>query len=241
MQVSHFKNIDFFYTPPELIKDDFLEITGEELTHISKVLRKKIGDVIFATDGKGFIYECKIIEISKTNLSADILSKTESDNEPKPEITLALGLLKNPSKYDFVVEKATELGVKNIIPFTSKFTISEKPKIERWQNLAISAMKQSQRAYLPKVSECIKYEQLIELDFDLKLIAEQTADNIPFQSWINNPSILVAVGPEGGFSDDEINKALQHDFKKFNLSNMRLRAETAAIVSIPLIISRFSL
>jgi 16S rRNA (uracil1498-N3)-methyltransferase len=241
MQESHFKNIEFFYSKPENISGNIIIIDGDEFNHLIKVMRKKVDDIILAVDGLGAIYECKISEINRSNLAAEIVSKTKSHNEPNLDITLALGLLKNPSKYDFVVEKATELGVKRIIPFISKFTIAQKPKIERWQNLAISAMKQSQRAYLPLISECVYFKNILDFKADIKLIAEIDSDEIKLNSSENNiKEVIILIGPEGGFSDEEITSAVNAGFQKFKLSEMRLRAETAAVVSIPLIIEKYS-
>lgn len=240
MQEFHFKNSDFYYSSPEHISDGLITIIGDEFIHLTKVMRKKIGDVIHVVDGLGFIYECKIIDINKNDLNTDIISKNPSANEPCLNITLALGLLKNPSKFDFVVEKATELGVKKIVPFTSKFTIAQKPKIDRWQNLAISAMKQSQRAFLPVISECITFKNLLNLSADTKLIADIDSEQFTINTQNQNPcEVLILVGPEGGFSDEEISEAIMAGYKKFNLSNMRLRAETAAITSIPILIERY--
>jgi 16S rRNA (uracil1498-N3)-methyltransferase len=238
MQEFHFKNTDFYYSAPEYIEETSIILSGDEFIHLTKVMRKKINDIILIVDGLGFIYECKIVDINKSNLSADILSKNRSTNETGLNITLALGLLKNPSKYDFVVEKTTELGVKKIIPFTSKFTIAQKPKIDRWQNLAVAAMKQSQRAFLPVISECLTFKNLLKIPADIKLIADIDSEKIYGKTPNTNSEVIILVGPEGGFSADEISEAIEAGFKKFNLSTMRLRAETAAIASIPLLIER---
>jgi len=242
MLESHFKNVDFFYSPPSYIDKDRLNVFGTEFIHITKVIRKQVGDEIFFVDGLGFIYHCKISKISKNDLIADIISKTQSKNENDIAITLALGLLKNPSKFDFVVEKAVELGVKKIIPFISKFTISQKPKIDRWQNLAISAMKQSQRAFLPVICKPISFEELLAYEADFKLIADieaepSTAEFINIEKE-NIKDIIVLVGSEGGFSEEEIASAEESGYKKINLSKNRLRAETAAIVALPIILER---
>ena len=238
MSEFRFKNIDFYYSLPSCINEDNLKISGAEFIHITKVIRKQVGDEIFVVDGVGFIYHCRISKISKNDLIADIILKSESTTEKDINITLALGLLKNPSKFDFVIEKAVELGVKKIIPFTSKFTISQKPKVERWQKLAVSAMKQSQRAFLPIISEALSFKELLEHKADLKFIADIEAEsNIIEKENIKN--IIIIIGPEGGFAEDEITSAIETGYKKINLSTNRLRAESAAIVSIPIILERF--
>jgi 16S rRNA (uracil1498-N3)-methyltransferase len=238
MSEFHFKNIDFYYSPPSCINNEELNVFGTEFVHITKVIRKQIGDEIFFVDGLGFIYHCRISSISKNDLSADIISKHESKNENDIAVTLALALLKNPSKFDFVVEKVVELGVKKIIPFISKFTISQKPKIDRWQNLAISAMKQSQRAFLPVISETIPFAELLNYEADLKLIADiDTQSTAAKKETVK--SVIIVIGPEGGFSNEEILSAEEAGYKKINLSKNRLRAETAAIASIPIILERF--
>jgi 16S rRNA (uracil1498-N3)-methyltransferase len=238
MSEHHFKNVDFYYALTSCIDEGILKISGTDFVHITKVIRKQVGDEVFVVDGLGSIYHCSISNISKNYLLANIISKSESTNENGIAITLALGLLKNPSKFDFVVEKAVELGVKKIIPFTSKFTISQKPKVERWQNLAISAMKQSQRAFLPLISDMVSFKELLDYKADIKLIADIEAESTIVEKE-NIKEIIIIIGTEGGFSEEEIISAEEAGYKKINLSKNRLRAETAAIVSLPIILERF--
>lgn len=236
MSEYHFKNIEFFFSPQDNIFGNDYIIKGEEYNHLKKVLRKTIGDNIFIVDGNNYIYECTITEIKKDFIIAKINNINSHKNELDLNIHLAVALLKNPSRYDFIIEKATELGVKEIIPFISQYTISHNPKIERWTNIAISAMKQSQRAFLPKISECKKFNEVVNLKADLKLIADIESQELKVNNIDTPHDILIIIGPEGGFSDNEILTAISLGFKKFKLSNTRLRSETAAIISIPYIL-----
>ena len=232
----HFKNIEFFYSPPDNISGNNYIISGEEYNHLKKVLRKSVGDNIFIVDGNNYIYNCTITEIKKDFVITKINNINLHKNELDLNIHLAVGLLKNPSRYDFIIEKATELGVKKITPFNSQYTIANNPKIERWKNIAISAMKQSQRALLPEIEECKKFDEILDLKADLKLIADIESEDLQINNKDSLKDILIIIGPEGGFSDIEISKAISSGFKKFKLSNTRLRTETAAIISIPYIL-----
>jgi 16S rRNA (uracil1498-N3)-methyltransferase len=239
MPESHSKNLEYFYTSSENISSDRLTISGEEHKHITRVLRKNIGDELLVVDGIGNIFTGKICVIQKDFLECEILKKTVSSNEPNVNIILAVGILKNPSKIDFIIEKATELGVKKIIPLLSEHTIGKSVKTDRWKNLSIAAMKQSLRAYLPVISDCTKFESLAELPADLKLIADIDSSHAQGLKNSEIKDILIAIGPEGGFSNRELDFAVKNHFKLFRLSDMRLRSETAAITAVIKVLEMF--
>jgi 16S rRNA (uracil1498-N3)-methyltransferase len=238
MQGYPSKNIEYFYTPPENIKDSSLIIDGSEFIHITKVLRKKINNEILVVDGIGNIYNADIQSIQKNSLICSINSKNSSTNESNINVWLAIALLKNPAKMDFIIEKTTEIGVKKIIPFISEFTINRNPKINRWKNVTKSAMKQSQRAFLPEITDCKEYKEVLDLPADIKLITDIESNIFP-EILIERKckNVLILVGPEGGFSNYEMQASSEKGFSGMKISKMRLRSETAAIVAVSTIIN----
>lgn len=230
--------LDYFYTQPEFIKSETIRIIEEEFNHLVHVMRKKIGDYIMIVDGRGNAYEATIIDIHGKHAEAKILRKFNNYNEPEIKLTIAAGILKNPSKYDFLVEKTVEIGTFKIIPIFTERTIPKHAKTDRWQKLAIAAMKQCGRSFLPHIDAPINLITLIENSGNHadkiilhNLINPQhktyTLESILSQ---NLKDVLVLIGPEGGFSDNEVELAIKNGFKVVSLGPRRLRTETAAIV-----------
>ncbi len=230
--------LDYFYTQPEFIKSGLIIITEDEFNHLVHVMRKKIGDSIMIVDGRGNAYEATIVDIHKKQAEARILKKYHNHNEPEIKLTLAIGILKNPSKYDFLVEKTVEIGVYEIIPIFTERTIPKHAKTDRWQKLAIAAMKQCGRSFLPNISEPMNIKDLIESsgDYSEKILLHNlinprhkiyTLKSILSQ---NLKDALILIGPEGGITDNEVELAVNNGFKIVSLGSRRLRTETAAIV-----------
>jgi 16S rRNA (uracil1498-N3)-methyltransferase len=157
-------------------------------------------------------------------------------NEANIDVTLAVAVLKNFSRFDFMVEKVTEVGVNTIIPLLTDRSIPRHAKVERWQKLALAAMKQSGRCVLPVVKDLTRLDDLIKAspESSLRLIAHEKANTVSL-SEIAKPaklrSVILCIGPEGGFSDSEIELANRRGFVPVYLGARRLRTETAAIVA----------
>jgi len=195
-------------------------------------MRTKLGENIFVLDGRGNCYEVTLTKYGKDFVEGNIISKQKNFHESKRDLTLAVGLLKNPSKFDFVVEKTTELGVKNIIPMISEHSIAKSIKIERMQKLALAAMKQCGRGFLPIISEVKTFEEIIATkeNYDKKFVAYEHESKHKKSETENWQSAIVVVGNEGGFSEKEILQAKENYFMTISLGERRLRTETAAIV-----------
>ncbi len=235
--------MDYFYCAPEKFSKDSLLIDGDEYAHLVHVMRKKEGDEIRVVDGCGTAYDVRLGVLKKHMAHATILNILHSHNEPSLSVTLAIGVLKNPSKFDFLVEKVTELGVKEIIPLTTKRTISKHAKVERWQKLALAAMKQCGRSYLPSIHKLTTLSDLLMRDdhFDYKMIAHEKSNNtmtINNALTKSNASVLILVGPEGGFDDEEFEECIRTGFNQMYFGERRLRTETAAIVATSFILMR---
>jgi 16S rRNA (uracil1498-N3)-methyltransferase len=228
--------MDYFYTSPDNISNTSVRIDGEEFSHLTHVMRKKTGDIIRVIDGMGAAYDVCLETIARGTATGKILTMLQHHNEPGIDLTLAVGILKNPSKFDFLVEKITELGVKEIIPLLTERTIPSHAKIDRWQKLALAGMKQSGRSYLPIVRELTPLEQFLQSKprFDALFVAHEKAAGSPTHARQSLRSAIVLIGPEGGFSDDEINRCSQAGFQQLYFGERRLRTETAAIVAATL-------
>ena len=230
--------MDYFYTLPENISTDSVLIGGDEFSHLTHVMRKNVGDEIRVVDGLGMAYDVLLTELKKKTAHGTITKRYLNHNEPLIAVTLAVGILKNPSRFDFLVEKVTELGVREIIPLRTERTIPSHAKTDRWQKLALAAMKQSGRAYLPHVRELVWLEDVLSAStaFNIRLIAhEQPINNVPSVEQKKRQSILLLVGPEGGFSNEEVEKCVTAGCTPLYLGERRLRTETAAVVGVGLL------
>jgi len=239
--------ITFFYVEPENVGEDNLKIFGEEAMHITTVLRYKKGEVIEVVDGKGGKYKVMIASAEKNLIEGKILSKTLLENEPKVFLTLAQSIGKG-MKMDWVIEKGTEIGVSSFIPLVTLRTSvplgeeREKTRLQRWRRVAISSMKQSLRSVLPDIQKITSLDELLLKveDFDLVLFgsldeqAKKMKSLARFKKTLKK--LLVIVGPEGGFTEEEKQKLIQAGAIPVNLGKRRLRTETAGIVFCSLVL-----
>lgn len=230
---------EYFYVPAEFIIDQHIAIEGEEARHISRVLRKQPGDMIWVVNGAGKAFEVVIRLVAPEMIECEILFEHHHLHEPDINITLAVAQLKNPSRMDWIIEKATELGVRTIIPLQTSRTIARSPKEDRWNNIALAAMKQSGRCILPKISPPAEFDVVIanSTEYDVKLIPYERTDHVLFIAEAlkhRKPprSAMILIGPEGGFTDDEVLKAEKAEFTQVSLGRRRLRTETAAIIAL---------
>lgn len=228
-------NIDLFYTDENVI-DDQLIISGDEVHHIKDVLRYSVDDLIYVTDGKGAIYKCKIKSITKNKVQCSI-DEVRHYKNPFSNITFCVPRLRTMDRFEFAIEKCVELGITNFIIFDSIRTVIKGAKVERWQKVLLSAMKQSLRAWLPKIQHASSVSKIAEYS-GTRVIFEQSAD-LSFKDFLAQPlankhdPIYFLFGPEGGFADEEIAISKKCSFVK--LTENRLRSETAVITAASLI------
>ena len=206
-------------------------ISDEDLKHITRVMRKRKGDLIKFTNGKGYGFESQIERIEKKRIYFEIkkLFKTANSNN----LHIGICLLKSPTRFEFFLEKATEIGIKEITPIVSKNTLKKGINMLRSTNKIISAMKQSVKYYMPKLNKLELFETFCNnSDEKYKFISTcQDIKKIPVSKLTKiQESTVVLIGPGGDFNKDEIDYAIKNDFKPLSLGNNRLRSETAAIV-----------
>jgi 16S rRNA (uracil1498-N3)-methyltransferase len=220
----HLSNIELYYTSPELIKDDVLILSGDEFHHSVNVMRNSIDDLLYVTNGAGSIFKVQILKVGKNELTARIINSLQFENKLN-NIWFCIPILKNPDRLKYAFEKCVELGITNFILFSSKHSISKKVKPEKFQNTLLSAMKQSLRAFLPKILSS-SFNSIIELDGS-KIIFDQNA-NKQFDGKLDfsKPTHFL-FGPEGGFDNTELESVSQEN--RFSLTENRLRSETAII------------
>lgn len=219
-----------FYQPELATGSTWL--SEEESKHCTKVLRKRAGEAITVTDGKGFFYECTITKADSRKCEFSI-DKTISEAKRSYHIHIAIAPTKNADRLEWFVEKSTELGIDEITLIECDHSERSFSKVERLQKIAISAMKQSQKASIPIIRELTPFQAIVQQSSDQKFIAYVDHNNPQhlFQAGIPGKNYLVLIGPEGDFSKPELNLALNNGFVKVSLGASRLRTETAGITA----------
>ncbi|AWG22254.1 16S rRNA (uracil(1498)-N(3))-methyltransferase [Flavobacterium faecale] len=206
----------------------------EESRHIIKVLRKRDGDVLQVTNGKGLLFETKITLASDSKCTVEIVSCTHKAPSPY-QLHLAVAPTKMNDRFEWFLEKATEIGIHEITPILCDRSERKVVNIERYEKIILSALKQSNELYLPKLNPAITFKEFVaqEKRNGLQLIAHcEETDKKTLKSVLKpNEDVTVLIGPEGDFSDKEIALALENDFQAVSLGNTRLRTETAAMVA----------
>lgn len=218
----------------ELSQDtDQIRFSKEESKHIVKVLRKSVGDTLYITNGKGVLFTSEIISADQKNCVANIMS---SEIKPKRSYNLhiAVAPTKMNDRYEWFLEKATEIGIDSITPVFCDNSERRIIKAERYEKIMLSAMKQSLNCYLPQLNEAINLRDFISQKHNGALFiahCEETNRKSLKQELIANQDITILIGPEGDFSTKEIELAIQSNFIPVTLGTTRLRTETAAIVA----------
>ena len=234
-----------FYAPPNAfnLARQTVMLATDEARHLREVLRLKTGDEVYVFDGRGHEFRC-VVTISRRD-SAEL--RIEAEVEPaRPEshlqLNLCVALLKG-DKFDLVVQKATELGVKKITPLITRYAdihlrdaAEATKRVARWQRIALEAAKQSGRAFVPEITLPVKFDSALDTDGLGVMFSErdgETLQNLPSRD--ETVSLTVLVGSEGGWADEEIESARARNFHIITLGGRILRAETAAITVTALI------
>lgn len=239
-----------FFTPKELINGDVAKIIGDDVKHIYKVLRITQGEKVTLNNCEGVEYIAKVISVTKQEVLLEVLEKLDVNNESDIKIYLFQGLPKS-QKMDLIVQKGTELGVAEFIPtITHRVDVKLKgefKKLDRLNRIALEAAKQSKRSIIPKVSEPIEFDEMIEKinSLDLVLVPYENAENFGIKKLVNNlekngsvekiKSVGIFVGPEGGIEENEIEKLKENGAHIITLGKRILRTETAGFVATSLI------
>jgi len=206
----------------------------EESRHIIRVLRKKEGDILYITNGKGILFTSIISLANDKRCTVNIEKVLEQKNKLTYKLHIAIAPTKNNQRLEWFLEKATEIGISEITPIICEHSERKVVKIERLEKVLISAMKQSKRFYLPKLNQSITLKKFLEINYnDLKFIAhcEDEKKQTLKEKLKPNQDLIVLIGPEGDFSLSEILLALEKQFIPISFGNSILRTETAGVVA----------
>lgn len=234
--------LPFFYTEEITTTATQFGLNENTSKHVAQVLRMQNGEQLLLTDGKGNLFTAEIIDDNRKKCVVKILSFT-TQAPPVKKITIAISTVKNSTRFEWFLEKATEIGVNEIVPILCTRTEKQHFRHDRMKNILISAMLQSKQTSLPVLHEPIKYSEYIksleENALEQKFIAHCEEENSKKQL-VNKLSSdakqkLILIGPEGDFTKEEISEALQNDFVAVALGNTRLRTETAGVVAATLL------
>lgn len=224
--LEHLSEIELYFSPADFFRSDSGKIVGDECTHIIKIMRHKKDDEIFVTNGEGKIYRCSIINISKNEIYFAIKeSKIFSNNLFK--IFFCIPILKSADRFEYALEKCVELGITNFIVFNSDRSIIKSNKVNRWNKILISAMKQSLKSYLPKIQLVNSLKDILSLDGEKIIFSQTSSKNFREYIFDKTRKQYFIFGPEGSFSDDEIR--ILSDYQNYSLTKNRLRTETAVV------------
>lgn len=241
-----FKMSRFFVNSTDIF-DDSIIISGEDVKHIKRVLRLGVGDNITIADGQGIEYKVEIVTLEEAVVKTRIIEIVKNHTEPPVEIILYQGLPKS-DKMDYVIQKGVELGLKRIVPVITERTVvklngkkDEQKKCDRWNRISMEAAKQSNRGVIPPVELPIDFLKAIKAtkDFDFSLIPYEKERGNGLKDVILNKNdakkISVFIGPEGGFTEKEIELAVENGIHPVTLGPRILRTETAGIAVLSIL------
>ncbi|MBP5159171.1 MAG: 16S rRNA (uracil(1498)-N(3))-methyltransferase [Lachnospiraceae bacterium] len=231
-----------FYTDRGQISEKEITLTGSDVNHIKNVLRMREGEKLIICDGEGTDYHCAVKTLSESEVVCEILKSAGTESELETKIVLFQGLPKK-DKMELIIQKAVELGVTEIVPVMTKRVIvkpgdekKERSRIERYNEIARSAAKQSGRGIVPKVTQLMDLKKALEYasDCDLKLIPYENAEGMArarelVASAKGREKIAVFIGPEGGFEPSEVELAESFGCEAMTLGRRILRTETAGL------------
>jgi len=223
--------MQLFYDSDFDTTDELIQVGAEESRHIAKVLRKQIGDNVYITNGKGLLVEGILTNNHPKKCEIEVLKREQSDST-KTYLHIAIAPTKANDRFEWFLEKSTEIGIQEITPLLCDHSERKVIKWERYQKVLLSAMKQSLNTFLPKLNDLTTFSDFVDSPLNTnKLIAHcENEPKAPLSKCVLSKNTIL-IGPEGDFSADEIQLAHSKDFKAVSLSDSRLRTETAGLVA----------
>lgn len=231
-------SLPFFYKEDIITSSTDVVLDEATSKHIVQVLRMQNGEQLQLTNGKGILFTAEITDDNRKKCAVKVI-QTNNEQRSTINIIIAISLVKNNTRFEWFLEKATEIGVSEIIPLICSRTEKATFKFERMKSILISAMLQSQQCLLPVLHEPVKFNQLVQsATQQQKFIAHCIDDAKRNLSDLNNEGLsskIILIGPEGDFTTDEIDLALKNNFNAVTLGPTRLRTETAGMVAATLL------
>lgn len=237
-----------FFLPPDQIAETEVVLRDQDANHAARVLRLRPGDMVFALDGRGLLYQVRLTEVDKRETRGTIVAKQAATGELPVPVTLVQGLPKG-EKFDWILQKATELGVTRIVPVVTERTVVRlsgdraQDKVRRWQAIAREAAEQCERAMVPVVEAPVDFASWLKAPLAegvLRLACLERHGGVPLMaalSEVRPAGYEVVVGPEGGFGPAESDRLIASGARNVSLGTRILRTETASLMAIAAISS----
>lgn len=225
-------SLPFFYEPYE--SNQPISLSDSNMHYILHVLRMQAEEECWIVNGKGIATKCKLVNVSKRSCNIEII-ESKSEILPSSNLHLGISFTKNAARIEWLLEKITEIGIASISPLITKRSERIHFKKERFEKILISAMLQSQQSILPLLHEPITIQDIVKTTADIKLIAwcdEHTAKKPITAQFAKDKNTLILIGPEGDFTQEEVDLCINNGFKPVSLGNNRLRTETAGLYSV---------
>lgn len=231
--------MNLFFTEKLDLKSKACVLDSEESKHVVRTLRMKNGDSLNVTDGQGNLYRCQITDNNPKCCQLKIINKDININKRNFKIHVACALTKNLARIEFFIEKAVEIGLDEFTPIVFKHSERINYKSDRLRKIAISAVKQSNNMYLPEINPIETFDLFLEkiktIDAQ-KFLAYQSEKNQHLVLKVQpSQDVIILIGPEGDFTDNEIEKAKEKGFEIVHLGKHRLRTETAALIACSIV------
>ncbi len=224
-----------FYAPPDAIRGDRITLPDDEAHHASRVLRKQTGDVVEIVDGERGWYRIRLDQVHKSRVAGTIIERCERFGEPDYDLTIGMALLKKTARFETFLEKAVELGVRRVIPLITERTEKRQVRDSRARHILVAAMKQCGRSRLLELTEPMPLGALLATAPPPAAFIcherEEPGNTLMNRLPIDARALQILIGPEGGFSPDEIEAAASSGYCTVSLGPRRLRAETAAMAA----------
>lgn len=224
--------MNLFYAPE--INGQFYSLTEEESKHIIRVLRMKIGDTVFFTNGKGVFFDCQISDANPKACEVEIIAENPGKDKRPFYIQMAVAPTKNLNRFEWFLEKSTEIGIDRITPIICSHSERKVVKTERLKRVLTSAMKQSIKSFHPQLDEITKFSEIIGQAFAGEKFIAYIDKGVTLElseAYTPGKNAFILIGPEGDFSPEEVELAMQNGFVPVRLGPSRLRTETAGVAA----------
>lgn len=226
--------MQLFYAPE--ITLPLYTLSEEESKHCVRVLRMKRGDELHITDGRGNMYRCKVVDDNAKRCTVEVVHTTPNYEPLAYELVMAVAPTKNIDRYEWFLEKATEVGISEVYPLECDHSERRQIKAEREEKVITAAVKQSLKAYHPTLHDMTRFRDVVMMPFEGQKFIAHCNDSLGEREYLGKlvekgGRSLILIGPEGDFSEEEITFALNNGFKAISLGKERLRTETAALIA----------
>ena len=236
--------MQLFYAPQITLPE--YTLAEEESKHAIKVLRLSVGDTLHITDGRGTLHLCQVVSDSAKHCTVRVLESQHEFEKRGYNLTMAVAPTKNIDRYEWFLEKATEIGVDNFVALESEHSERRIIKPERELKVITAAVKQSLKAYHPTLEDMTDFKKFVTRDFDGRKFIAHCGEAIKGKSYLASTlaageNAVIMIGPEGDFSPEEVRLAVENGFEEITLGTQRFRTETAAVMAVAMVAIKNSL